>query len=418
MPVSIPWTTSDRVVLASGLVIALLVRLALLPAAGLRGDIDQFVLWVHGLATAPLSEAYRMDLSFPPVMVYVFAALAAIEPAFRTTTDAADPWIRAVMKTPATLADLGLAFVVVYALRDRPRAAVAAAVSVLVLPAVFYDSAWWGQFESIYSLFGLAACVLAVSGHDRIAVAALAVALMAKPQALPFAVPFVAWFIARHDPRELLRLAAIAAGVIVALWLPFLADGGLWAYARSLAHSQVDLYAFLSLRAWNFWWLVQEAYTGGGFVSDATTVLGPLSARVVGLLLTTLLELVVFFAVLRRPTSRALVLGLAASTLVAFAFLTTMHERYAYAAAVFLLLLAPEAGTRWLWLSLGAVLSLNLVAAVPPTDEIGALIPISGPLGIAGSLGILAITTGTLLSLLRESRSPAEVNAPLSLASG
>ena len=106
------------------------------------------------------------------------------------------------------------------------------------------------------------------------------------------------------------------------------------------------------------------------------------------------------------------------SPLVAFAFLTTMHERYAYAAAVFLLLLASEAGMRWLWLGLGAVLSLNLIAAVPPTDEIGGLIPISGPLGIAGSLGILAITAGTLLSLLRESRSPAAVNARLSLASG
>ena len=55
-----------------------------------------------------------------------------------------------------------------------------------------------------------------------------------------------------------------------------------------------------------------------------------------------------------------------------------MHERYAYGALVFLLLLIPEARLRWLSVAFGVVFTLNLLAAVPPTPEIGAFLPIGG----------------------------------------
>ena len=57
------------------------------------------------------------------------------------------------MKAPATLADLGLAALVVFALRDRPRWAALGAVAILLHPAVIDVSAWWGQYESIFVLF-------------------------------------------------------------------------------------------------------------------------------------------------------------------------------------------------------------------------------------------------------------------------
>ena len=60
----------------------------LLPTAGLTGDLDQFVLWVHGIAVDGLGNAYDQNLSFPAVMAYVWGVLAAIEPAFRTVIDA------------------------------------------------------------------------------------------------------------------------------------------------------------------------------------------------------------------------------------------------------------------------------------------------------------------------------------------
>src|SRR5690349_11071198 len=107
--------------LGVGFLVGTLVRVVLWPTPGLTGDLDQFVLWVHGLATGPFSRAYDQNLSFPPVMAYIWGALAAIEPAFRTVTTSADPVIRAEMKIPATIADLVLGGVVAWHLRDTPR---------------------------------------------------------------------------------------------------------------------------------------------------------------------------------------------------------------------------------------------------------------------------------------------------------
>ena len=59
---------------------ALVVRALLLPSPGLRSDMDIFAAWTHWIATNPLGQAYRTDLAFPPVMVYVFWVLGLVEP--------------------------------------------------------------------------------------------------------------------------------------------------------------------------------------------------------------------------------------------------------------------------------------------------------------------------------------------------
>jgi dolichyl-phosphate-mannose-protein mannosyltransferase len=392
-------------VFALGLGLAIVLRLLLLSTDGLRGDLDQFVLWVHGLATQPFGQAYDQNLSFPPVMVYVWGVLAALEPAFRTVTDAADPMIRAVMKTPASLADLAIGLLVAWELRGRPLWAVVAGLGILLHPAFIDVSAWWGQYESIYTLFGLIAFVLAVRGHSLAAAAVLGVALMTKPQALPFVVPFAAWFLARDGMRGAVLAGIVGGAVVALLWAPFLAAGGPAGYARNLGEYQGDIFAILSIRAWNAWWLVQEAFAGGQFVSDQTAILGPVTLRHLGYLAAGALELVVFAAVYRRPTRETLALGLAAAVLVAFTFLTTMHERYSYGAMIFLTLLLPDRRILGLWLAFGVVFTINLLAAVPPTPEIAAVLPVRGPLGIAGSVAMLGISLATLALLLRPSPS-------------
>src|SRR5438876_6132881 len=205
------------VILVAGVAIAVTVRWLLLPTPGLPDDLGQFVLWVHGIATAGLTRAYDQNISFPPVMVYVWGVLAAIEPAFRTVTNSADPFIRILMKLPATLADFGLAAGVALALRSQPRWAMAGFLGILLHPAVIYISAWWGQYESIYVLGALVAWLLAVRNRPGLAAVALAIAVMTKPQAVPLLVPFAAWYVARYGIARSVKFAAIGAVAIVLL---------------------------------------------------------------------------------------------------------------------------------------------------------------------------------------------------------
>jgi hypothetical protein len=396
------WSRRARISLAVGLVAAAVLRLALLPALGLRADTDQFVGWVHQLATGlPLGEAYRLDLSFPPVMVYIFWALAHVVPAFATAADAGDVAARIAIKFPAALADIGLAVAVAYLLRARPRWAIVAALAVAFLPLTWYVSAWWGQFESIYVLLGLVAVILVLADHPIPGAVVLGLAVMTKPQALPFLVPFAAYALGRYGWRRAAILGLITGAAAAATWLPFLAAGGPSRYLGNLGHYQDGIFAVLSLRAWNAWWLIQEPTTGGDFLADTGRILGPLTPRLLGYALAGLGELAIFLAVLRRPTRDGLLLGLAASVLVAFCFLTTMHERYSYGAVIFLAAAMSGRARASVWAVLAVTATANVIAAIPPSAVPGSMIPLGGAVGIAGSLVILVAGAAVIAELLR-----------------
>ena len=395
-----PWTRRHVAAVAVGVVAAAALRLALLPTEGLRGDIDQFVGWVNHIATNGLPRTFDEELTFGPVMAYVWGLLGAVEPGFRTATDASDPWLRSLMKLPAALADFGLAAGVGFALRARPAWAVAGALAILFHPAVWFVSAWWGQYESVFVLAALVATLFAIGGRDGLAAVFLAAAVLTKPQALPLLVPFAAWFLARGGIGGLGRATLAGGATALVLWLPFLTEGGPLNYVRGIGALQDDVFSILSLRAWNAWWLVQEVGADGNFASDRVAIVGPITFRQVGYVITGVLALVVAHRVWRDQRPRTLVLGLAAITLVAFTFLTTMHERYAYGAVVFLMLLIPEPRVRWLGLAFGVVFTLNLVAAVPATPELGALVPVSGAVGVVGSIAIVILMARTV-GLLR-----------------
>jgi Gpi18-like mannosyltransferase len=285
---------------------------------------------------------------------------------------------------------------VAWILREKPVWAGVAAVAVLLHPATWYVSAWWGQYESVYVLAALLAVLFAVGGRDGFAAAALAVAVLTKPQALPFLLPFAAWFLARGGIRGLIRAGAIGAVVAFVIWLPFLAAGGPLRYLGNLGEYQNDIFSVMSLRAWNFWWIVQDFAANDEFVTDRVSIVGPVTFRTLGFLVTGLVSLAIAVQIWRDPRPRTLILGLAATTLVAFTFLTTMHERYAYGGLVFLLLLVPEARVRWLGVAFGVVFTLNLVAAIPATPELGQAFPIWGPLGLVGSLAMVLIAAAAV----------------------
>jgi Gpi18-like mannosyltransferase len=414
---AISWPRAEVLAIIGGAFLAIVIRLILLPTQGLRDDTDQFAGWVAHIATNGLPNAYDQNLSFGPVMAYIWALLGLVEPGFRTATDASDTWLRMLLKLPAVMADIGLAACVAWILRANPFWAGVGAVAVLLHPATWYVSAWWGQYESVYVLAALLAVLFALGGRNGFAAAALAVAVLTKPQALPFLLPFAAWFLAHGGVRGLLRAGAIGAGVAIIIWLPFVAAGGPLRYLGNLSEYQDDIFSVLSLRAWNFWWIVQDLAPTNEFVSDRVPIIGPVTFRSLGFLITGVVSLAIAFQIYRDPRPRTFILGLAATTLVAFTFLTTMHERYAYGALVFLLLLVPEARVRALAVVFGLVFTLNLVAAIPATPELARLLPMWGPLGGVVSMTMVLITIAAVAMIRSPAGTPPEPNPSLQLSS-
>jgi len=399
-------------VLGLGILVAVAVRLALLPGYVLLGDLDQYARWAHHLATdLPFGAAYRQDFSYMPVLVGVFGALAGVVPAFASAGDAADAGVRIVLKVPALLGELAIVAGLFTMLRGRPPLATAAILGVLLVPATWYLGAWWAQLDAVYVALCLWAAILASRDRHWLFAVVLGLAMMTKPQALFLAAPFAGYAIGRWGMGRAALVGLVAAGVAVLTWLPFVPYDGVADYLRNLDYYQNGEYPILSVRAWNPWWLLQSAIAGGGFVVDSTPVLGPLTPRHLGIAMTAVAVVVVFLALLRRATPDRLYLGLAAATLAAFCLMTSMHERYAFAALVFLAPLLARRPVQIAWGILAVTISLNVAAGAPP-DQIGPIIPIGGPVGMAGSIAMVVATGVALFALVRGGPSAGGRDAP------
>lgn len=398
---TVRWTAANVLVLTAVVALAAAIRAVLLPTEGFRFDLDVFARWAHEVAVGPVDRVYGGDINLPPVMVYVWATLAAWQPALQTAIDASDATVRVFLKAPASLADLGLALAVVWSLRDRPRWAIAGCVSIGLHPALIDDSAWWGQLDSLYVLPAFIAFLLARAGRPIPAAVALGISLMTKPQALPFIVPFAAFALRRLGTRQLLLCAGTFVATVAVLWSPFLLANGPANYLRTVADLQNGSLASLTINAWNVWWLVGLALPPG-FMSDATPLLGPLNAREIGLGLAALGQVAVFLAVWHVPSPRRLALGLACATLVSFSLLTTMHERYSFAALIFLVPLLPDRRILATWVVLSLAITANMLLMVPLWSPIMIPLWIVGPVSALGSALILAMTLACLWLLIHD----------------
>ena len=398
--------------LAVGLVAAAVVRVVVFPGYILLGDLDQYARWAHHLATdLPFGAAYRQDFSYMPVLVGVFGVLAGVVPAFATAGDAADVGVRIALKVPALLGELAIVAGLYTVLRDRPPLAAAAILGVLLVPATWYLGGWWGQLDAVYVALCLWAAILASRDRRWPFAVVLGLAMMTKPQALFLAAPFAGYALGRWGVRRAIPVGFVAIAVAALTWLPFIPYDGIADYLRNLDYYQNGEYPFLSVRAWNPWWLLQAAVAGDAFVLDSTPVLGPLTPRHLGIVLTATAEVVVFVALLRRAAPERLYLGLAAATLAAFCLMTSMHERYAFAALVFLAPLLARRPVQVAWGILAVAISLNVVAGAPP-DEIGPVIPLGGIVGVAGSIGMIVATAIVFVMLVADGRPDAVREAP------
>ena len=347
-------------------------------------------------------------------MAYIWGLLALVDPAFKTVTDSSDPAIRALMKLPASLADFGIARLMVYAFRARPAlGGRRGARSSCFHPAVIDVSAWWGQYESIYLFFALAGVVLRAQRSQWAGRGvAVAVCVMTKPQALPFILPFAAWFWAHggwrggrpHRRRSGWRSSSCSGcrssaqagrSTTCTTWRPTRTRS-----SRSCRSTPGTSGGWSSSRP------------SSGFVSDQIVLIGPITFRYAGFALTGLLSLFVALLIARDPTPRTFILGLAASTLIWFTFLTQMHERYAYGALIFLILLIPERRIQWLCLAFGVVFILNLWSATPPAPIFREWLPYPGIQSAIGAVAIIAITCLSILWLGSRSERGADADAP------
>jgi len=417
--------------------VALVVRLPWLASPGFMPDQTQFVSWSvlshspDGMAAvyAPRGSQGRPACNYPPVGVYLLKGLGGIYETLSPSSQGLDPALEQAIahgnrtpatrraailfKLPAVLADalLGSLLFVFLAARAPLKTAAVVAGCYVLLPAVIYNSAVWGQVDALPTLLVIVSLELARQGKLGWMVAVATLALLTKAQTaamLPlwFGVA-MCWTVrpagqmtsrpaaqgkgpsrsvrrraAKHpaNQRPALRrmvgrgliLLATAGLVAIVVLFPFRhVLSGVWrAYAGAASY-----YPFTHLNGFSAWFLsapltephLRSVPLTDWYVSDSTSVLFGLSPRLWGLIgVLAVWGLVLEMLWRRRCDDRSLRWAARTLPLAFFVLSTQMHERYLFPAlAVWAWSFLPS--RRWwlCWLTIGAAATINVIWAWP-----------------------------------------------------
>jgi len=361
-----------RVLLYLLLAAGLAVRLPLLPLPNTDNDFV-FQTWSWMVATQGIHTIYDefdspdhdRQCQYPPGYLYVLWLVGKLysrllSPEFSIHTIA----YLVMLRIPTVMADLATSWLVYRTLEDRagPRLATGALAASLFSPVMILDSTIVTQIDAVQSLLGLLGVVLLAAGRPVAAIATLALGVLTKPQLVILAPLFVAVVLSRHGMGALVRGAAAAAAVFFALAVPFLLHGRTAELVRTLT-GVVGVAPFVSLNAYNFWWIV----TGGdGWRPDTDAVLGSSTYRHVGLALLVLALSLGLRRVIRERGRESVVLSAVWTIFAFFMLATEVTERYALGVLPLLLLLVPFGRFyAWLYAVLSVTLFVNLYLVFP-----------------------------------------------------
>lgn len=313
------------------LLAALTLRLALgYNSEGFSVDMDTFKSWGMTLSRVGFSEIYEQDmfLDYPPGYLYVLMLLEKVRQWSHLAWEG--QLYTLVMKLPSILADLVCGGALLWLSRRKlgERAALLVSAAYLFCPAVFVNSAQWGQADSFCTMILLASALL-LYGESWVPSGILyGLAVICKPQMLAFAPMYIFFAVKRRKwlGLGLGVLCALAAALLVAA--PFTKDFDYYWLVQKY-QSTMDYYNYYSVNAYNFWTLIGRNWWGlpGGIRGAVLTWGAPAIATLAcgGLLLFSKRKDAVFAAA-------PLLMG------IVYIFGVKMHERYLFPALLFILL--------------------------------------------------------------------------------
>ncbi|MBV8489616.1 MAG: hypothetical protein JO199_03725, partial [Candidatus Eremiobacteraeota bacterium] len=155
------------------LFVGLLVRLIFIPSQGYINDVNTFEAWALSLAHDGFAKFYTNGqfADYPPGYLYVLAPVGWLWNLLAHMGIDSDFVHKTLVKMPAILADLGIgALLYGIARRFASRGLALGTAALYVLnPAIVFDSAWWGQIDSVAGLFALLAIYCLLRGDDELA---------------------------------------------------------------------------------------------------------------------------------------------------------------------------------------------------------------------------------------------------------
>ena len=320
-------------------VFAVLIRLVVSAEYVHTMDTRWFRTWVMGSQEGLFdmyARAESISLDYPPLYLYPLWLLGQIYRLFPVILDYT-PYDLLALKFFGILADVGCAMFIYLIFRNRHfPIAVIGFCAWLFNPALFFNSAMWGQIDSLMCLLLLASFYMLDRGRPYWGVILFAVGGLTKFQCLYLAPLVLIILFRKFGLARFLRAMGAAALTVFAAFLPFMIGSRSPLLVFEVYLNGGGSYPYYTLHAANLYGLLGLNWTTN--LRDTAPLLGPITGFHISMALTVLIMAGVVLLYVYGKRKNTWMYGLLLMNSL-FMLTTRMHERYQVVVLPFALML-------------------------------------------------------------------------------
>ena len=398
-------------------------------------DVNNHMVWAKDFLTRGPQNFYETQSSnvfatltpnYPPLAVFIFVVMRLINPLIHNIywwLNLNIPlipsgliffleklvFLAALMKVPAILADLGIAFLIfLFAKKiipkDKKNQNIAISL-ILFNPAFIFNSALWGQIDSIPIFFVmLSAYYLLYTKRDIVSSILFTLALLVKPTALIFLPVYIILFIQKFGIKKSIINLFITNIIFCLFFLPFTFSPYKTYLNKILAAQSLP---YVTNGALNFWVLI----AGFRGIKDVTPFLLNIPYRYFGYFIVGLINIFIILCLIKsKKITEDFFMALFIASFAAFLFLTKMHERYSLLPLVFLLVYSFKKTKFTGWFIILSIVSfINhyrnwVVPRIEPVTKILESLPFAYIVSVINVFIFLYLSGSFFLSILSRRR--------------
>lgn len=289
-----------------------------------HNDINLFKNWAETAAKG-FSEFYvnARQADYPPLYIYILGIIGKIVSIFDLNS-----YYVLMLKIPSIVADVITSYLIYKLSKKHLNLTISIFLTAFYIfnPAVFIDSTFWGQVDSLFTLLIVIAIYLLFEKKYTFSSVVFSAAALMKPQGIIF-LPILFFELVRQRKVKNFIYAAFSAIItMLIIIIPFSLNqqNPLWIF--ELYSKTISEYPYASVNAFNFYSLIGANY------KNYDTALFILNYHTIGMIFIVITTLIGWFVYI-KGNDRKYISAIALLQIAGvFTFSVGMHERYLFPA--------------------------------------------------------------------------------------